>query len=539
MKKKGMLMGLLVVVFFIGFISFQTQIANEKNIKEATKELFPKSIQTKDVTGEFKKEYVKKNFPAIEKIFACQDKEGNDLGKVFVVDPVGYKGTIKIAVGIDEQRKETIGIKILSHGETDEYGGPVTEKWFLDRFKGKNVLRFLNLVKLDSIDSQDIVQITGATVTSKGVVNGVNAAIGAFNYIDTKREMSAVAKRVSKELWTDETETFFINGGKKGKIQISMDELKKLPTVKSKCILKKSTGTEIEMTAEGPTLDAVLKHFGDELSTYKGMGITGRDGYYALVSKDILDQRKIILAYKIDGKPISEEEKPIRIVIPEEMGVYWVKLVGSIDLYEDIAKKDIQSIKMFDPLTKDIKPYMYEYYGSKDESIEIGKILRELENVNPKGFFTMVSSDGLIKNETIAIVLQRYYIKTTGKNAPMNIAPNFKLGMNVKNMAYFSTTEDVVIFPQEMMKLTQMKKIQGYEGMPLDEIMSNVGLMDMDQKSFELVGADGQKINISGEKANECILNYKDKTVTAMWNTKDGVKILEDLLEVNEIRGDE
>ena len=72
---------------------------------------------------------------------------------------------------------------------------------------------------------------------------------------------------------------------------------------------------------------------------------------------------------------------------------------------------------MFNPLTEDIEPYYYEYYGSKDKAFEVGKILRKFDEVDEKGFFTMAATDGLEKNETISLVRQRYFIKVEGDNA--------------------------------------------------------------------------------------------------------------------------
>jgi Na+-translocating ferredoxin:NAD+ oxidoreductase RnfG subunit len=533
-KRKGYVIGLIVIVLLIGFFTWQAKFSGIKQAEGIAKDFFSESIKIEENKKDVRKAYIKKNFPAVKKNFICKDKNNQVLGNIFIAEPIGYKGPVTIAVVIDSQKKETMGIKILNHDESPDYGGVLTEKWFLDRFKEKSIATFLNLVKLDAKDPQDIIQITGATVTSQAVVNGVNAAIGAFNYLTLNQEMFPVAQEVSRNTWTNEMESFFINGGKKGRIKITMDELKKLPTVKTKCILKKSTGTEIEVTAEGPTLEAVLKKLGENLKSYKGIGVTGIDGYYAMISKEIIDKRQIILAYNIDGKPIIEEERPFRIVIPNEMGVYWVKMVNTIDLYENIAEKNIRSVKMFDALTRDIEPYLYEYYGSKDESIEIGKILNRFNHVDKKGFFTMASSDGLVKNETIAMVSQRYYIKTTGKNAPMNIAPNFKLGMNVKHMAYFSTTEDAVIFPKEMIKLTGTKKIGKDSGMPLDQVMNHIGVLDAENKNFELVGTNGEKILLTGKDLDQCILTLKnEKIVTAICKTAEGLKVIEDVLEIN------
>ncbi len=97
-----------------------------------------------------------------------------------------------------------------------------------------------------------------------------------------------------------------------------------------------------------------------------------------MVDKEKLEANDVILVWEVNGKALKEEEKPVRIAIPNELGPYWVKMVSNIDLYHEISPKDIDRVHIFDPLTEDIEPYYYEYYGSKDKSIEIGKIFKQI-----------------------------------------------------------------------------------------------------------------------------------------------------------------
>lgn len=533
MARRKFYLGLLVFfVLLIGSVIFLN--SDKREAVQAVQSIYPEKVQLNDVTEEKKDDFIKDNFPAVQRIFQVVDSAGEASGMAFIVEPVGYKGPVRIAVAIDGKTKETVGIKILSHIETPDYAKYLTEKWFTDRFIKKSTSSYLNRVVLDPEKPQDIIQITGATISSQAAVDGVNGAIGAFNYLYLGNKMAAVPASVDQQLLSTDENSFAINGGNKT-FRIDIDELAAYPVEKVNTILRKTTGTEQELTAEGPLLDTVLADHGIKMSDYQGIGITARDGYYALISKDIMDNRKIILGYRFDGKEIIPEEKPIRVVVPDEMGVYWVKMVTSIDLYEDISEKDIKSVKMFHALTRDIKPYLYEYYGSKDESIEIGKILAKLDHVDPKGFFTMDSSDGLMKNETINMVQSRYYIKVTGDNAPMNIAPNFKLGMNVKYMAFFSTTHDAVIFPHEMEKVVGTKDLEGQKGLPLDQVLITVGVLDSEEKSWELISTQGEKISVPGSELNKIILiEGKDQKVTAVYESRDGLKKVEDLLEVTE-----
>jgi Na+-translocating ferredoxin:NAD+ oxidoreductase RnfG subunit len=533
MKNHKKVTVVIAIIMLIGFFILAAFMHSSGEIEALASQFYSFEIKAKEITSQSKDSYIMENFPGVDKIFTLQDQKKNPISTLFLVSSGGYGGFVNLAVAVDNNTNKTIGVKVLNHKETPSYGGPITENWFLERLIQKSTENYLKLIKLDPERESHVVQITGATISSQAVVNGVNAAIGAFNYLQLGIKMAAVPLDVSQAAASEEMETFYINGGSKGSIKVTMSELRKLPTVKRQTILKKSTGTEIFMTVEGPTLDFVLSYFGENLIDFKGLGVTARDGYYALIPEEILKNREIILAYTFNDEEILEEEKPIRLVIPDEFGVYWVKLVETIDLYKEVSEKQIGSMKMFDAITRDIEPYMYQYYGSKDKAIEIGKILAKLEDVDTKGFFTMVSSDGLMKNETMTMVKQRYYIKIEGENAPMNIGPDFKLGMNVKELAYFSTTKDAIIFPQEMIKLTEQVQLEGYWGMPLIEAMEEVGFKDVAQKHFELISESGEKITATGDKLRQCILQYDDKSVTAIFKTDKGIEKLEYLLEIN------
>lgn len=531
-KKKSLYVAtVLTVLTVLAFWSY-TRDSQYQNVAE---ELFGKEVTVKDTTKRVLDDYIVENYPAVEKIFSVQEMgKKSSLGTLFIVVPEGYGGSMYLAVAIGHDQKKTLGVKVLAHSETKGYGDLVTEDWFINRLKGKPISAFLQVVKLDPDNVNDVVQITGASISSKSAVNGVNAAIGAYNYMESGNRMGFIPRETDKNIIMEETESFVITGEGE-RVKVTMEELMKLPRVRRDCILRKSTGTEIPLSVEGPTLQEVLKHYKMDITNYTAMGITARDGYYALVPSEILHQKEILLAYMFNDEPIDEEEKPIRVVIPEEFGVYWVKMVSNIDFYSNITQKDIHSIKVFDALTRDIKPYMYEYYGKKDASIEIGKILQKLGEVDTKGFFTMVSSDGLVKNETITMVKQRYYIKTEGENAPMNIGPDFKLGMNVKHMAYFTTTKDAVIFPREIEKITGTVKLGNHEGIPLAELLRVLEIKDNDKSRFELVSTLGDTVVVESDGLDACILKYEDNMINAIINYKGKETHLRDMLEINKL----
>ena len=99
------------------------------------------------------------------------DANNNVAGYVFVTEGKGYGGTISVMTGIDVNGVIT-GVKVLSHSETSSYGGKAIKNDFTDEYTGKPVQVF---VKGKNIDGW-----TGATRTTNGVIQAVNAACELF-----------------------------------------------------------------------------------------------------------------------------------------------------------------------------------------------------------------------------------------------------------------------------------------------------------------------------------------------------------------------
>lgn len=451
--------------------------------------------------------FVSLNFPAIKRAYRVDGEI-----KSFVGSCLGYNGEVEVLAAFNSENDTLLGIRILSHEESMDYAEHIEKDWFLNRFKNLLTDKHLNLVVLDKENHEDIVQVTGATVSSQAVVTAVNACLGAYQYENNNFKMARVPDVVPQEMWQKDINSFAINW-EDGSVRIDTDELKQYTQLEMDVTLINTTGTETDMRVKGPTLLEVLKKEKIDLSDYAGIGVTGRDGYYTMIDKEKLDVNDVILAWEVDGKVIKDEEKPIRVALPMELGPYWVKMVSNIDLYKEISPKDIENVHMFYALTKDIEPYYYEYYGNKDKSIEVGKILRKFDEVDQKGFFTMGASDGLIKNETISLVIQRYFIKIEGDNAPMNISPNFKLGMNVKNMTHFSTTKDSVIFPDKMKEVVRTEEIDGVDGLLLEDVLLTAGMRWADEDKFIAVSTGDEKVELSSSDILKCYIVEEDQTV--------------------------
>lgn len=519
MKKNKYVIFLIATVLIVALLFVLTNTATEEEKK--VKSFYPHAKKIELVNDISDDSFISINLPAVKRAYLVD----GDL-KAYIVSCIGYNGPIEILAAIEENK--LIGIEILEHIETPDYSEGLTEAYFLDRFKNLGVSKYLKLAELDKENPEDIVQVTGATISSAAVVNGVNAAIGAYNYKTKDIQMDRVSDVVPQEMWQKDLNSFAINLHEQT-IRINTEEIEEFDQTGMEVTLINTTGTRTDMKVKGPTLRDVLKTYDIDLSDYAGIGITGRDGYYTMVDKEKLDVNQVILVWQVDGKPLSDDEKPVRIAMPNELGPYWVKMVSNIDLYDEISPKDIEKVHIFNALTEEIEPYYYEYYGSKDKSIEIGKILARFDELDLKGFFTMSASDGLVKNETMSLVRSRYFIKVEGDNAPMNIAPKFKLGMNVKEMTHFSTTKDAVIFPEKMSLIVRTEILGGKEGLLLEDVLLTAGMRWEDEIDFTAVSMDGEEMDISHQDMLDSYLVIDGDMIDLY---KDNTVLLQDVLRI-------
>lgn len=93
-----------------------------------------------------------------------------DRGYVVRVAPNGFGGAIDMMVGVDKAGTVT-GVAIVSQTETASLGANCTREDFRAQFTGKSGT--LSVSK----DGGEIEALTGATVTSRAVTDGVNTAL--------------------------------------------------------------------------------------------------------------------------------------------------------------------------------------------------------------------------------------------------------------------------------------------------------------------------------------------------------------------------
>lgn len=114
----------------------------------------------------------------IDEVMAAQDASGNTLGYVITVTTKeGYGGDIRFTIGITQEGSVN-GISLLSISETAGLGMRADEV-LKPQFAGKNAEKF-EYTKTGAASDQEIDAISGATITTNAVVNGVNAGLYYF-----------------------------------------------------------------------------------------------------------------------------------------------------------------------------------------------------------------------------------------------------------------------------------------------------------------------------------------------------------------------
>lgn len=118
----------------------------------------------------------------VNEIMEAKDVSGETLGyAINLTTSEGYGGDITFSMGV--QADGTLnGISILTISETAGLGMNATKDEFKGQFKEKQADAF-EVTKTGASKENEINAISGATITSNAVTQGVNCGLKAFEYI--------------------------------------------------------------------------------------------------------------------------------------------------------------------------------------------------------------------------------------------------------------------------------------------------------------------------------------------------------------------
>jgi electron transport complex protein RnfG len=113
-------------------------------------------------------------------IFRAESAGGDLLGYAVRVTATGYGGEIRLLVGVSPDLSSIAGMEVVQQVETPGLGARITEEDFRAQFEGLDPTETITYVKNQEPDTEanEIQAISGATISSEAVVEGINADVG-------------------------------------------------------------------------------------------------------------------------------------------------------------------------------------------------------------------------------------------------------------------------------------------------------------------------------------------------------------------------
>lgn len=150
----------------------------EQESNKARQEVLPSAVNFVPLEESEFNEIASEN-NKVNEVYIGKDASDGLIGYTIKSIESGYGGDIEIITGISVEGQIT-GMKVVRHSETPGLGANSTKPEFQNQFLGKSSKSNISVVKSSPKDSE-IQAISGATITSKAVSNGVNTAIDVFN----------------------------------------------------------------------------------------------------------------------------------------------------------------------------------------------------------------------------------------------------------------------------------------------------------------------------------------------------------------------
>ena len=177
-----------VATALLGFVNSITAAPiAEYKIKEAQDARMEVMNTASDITEEISAEKREAIAAAIgsspeelTEIYAAKDESGQIVGYTIKVASKGFGGSMEVLIGImtDGRINE---VRILSHTETPGLGANATTEKFYGQYKGKTAPGTVEVIKAGNPADNQVLSISGATITSNAVTNAVNVAMSAYN----------------------------------------------------------------------------------------------------------------------------------------------------------------------------------------------------------------------------------------------------------------------------------------------------------------------------------------------------------------------
>lgn len=308
-------------------------------------------------------------------------------------------------------------------------------------------------------------------------------------------------------------------------ITVTLEELMELESVTEKAEAPRSNGQIVSVKAEGPLLDTLMAKYGKSKSDYSTIRFYAADGYSIAMPSEVIEKDDIIIAYKDDGKWIGQEDGPLRVVVPGERAMYWVRMLSQIDFENGESAQTPEKLIILDTALPAMKTKKIEINGASVTAAAAEQLIAAYGDINDNTIRNvfMKASDGLSKNETRDNFMANYIrigedgtLEFTGQGLPEGMTVQGLMTVNYGDTAFVS-----------------MKQYADSLGIaPGQEIPASSVLRDMDManyEEFEFEGIDGSSIEIRASEMANMSLLYDGSSVCL---AEEGMIIIRNLLEI-------
>ncbi len=322
-----------------------------------------------------------------------------------------------------------------------------------------------------------------------------------------------------------------ISGLAEEDFELTVAELMEMETVTRSAAATMANGKQVNVKVTGPLLETLLKKYGKSQKDFALIRFSATDNYSIAVPADILKSRDIILGLMDKGEALSEDDRPVRVVIPEERAMYWVRKLNRIDFETGESAELCRKIVFLDTAVQSLPQEDYEYYESIDKVIKTRDLIGKYADINDdsvKNVF-LYAGDGLYKNERAKNFLDGY-LKITGQDIPRFLSPELPQGMHVRDLLNISYGDTAFFSLDQALKVLDAGEDIPLGSIAYTDIVKHIGTIKA--KDCRLMAADGTALEFEiSQMANSYFYLEEDGIVTFVSDSPEG-KTLKALLSI-------
>ena len=299
-----------------------------------------------------------------------------------------------------------------------------------------------------------------------------------------------------------------ITGFSAGDFTFGVEDLKQLPALEKEVTSVNSKGVENKFTVTGASFADLLKKHNQSQQQLQAIRLIAGDGYSIEVPAEVLQNRTIILAYMMDGKPLDEKTRPVRVIIPEERAMYWIRNLAKIEILSVKETVAVAKVYFLETLISATTTEDYTYYDSVDKAVKVENLLVSAK-LQPASTSVMLQAvDGLKKNEDSKI-FREGYLKISGNDSPLFLSPDLPKGMFVKNILAFTCGDTAFFTVAHGLKSVKLTTVDDKNGMAIANFVKMTALVE--GNSYRLTSLDGYSVDIAAADFMKGIIYLDDK----------------------------